>query len=57
MLLPLPLLFAQAESRGPAVGASIPPFTAVDSSGKTRDLASLTGPKGLWLLFFRSADW
>ena len=42
---------------GPAVGDAIPAFEAVDQTGKPRTLASLTGSKGLMLVFFRSADW
>jgi peroxiredoxin len=42
---------------GPEVGAVIPDFKASDQLGKTQTLASLTGPKGLMLVFFRSADW
>jgi hypothetical protein len=42
---------------GPAVGAKIPAFEARDQSGKAQRLATLTGPKGLYLLFVRSADW
>jgi copper chaperone CopZ len=42
---------------GPAVGAAIPAFTAVDQHGKTRRFEDLRGPKGLVLLFYRSADW
>ncbi len=42
---------------GPAVGASIPALEVKDLNGKTQTLASLTGPKGLMLVFFRSADW
>jgi cytochrome oxidase Cu insertion factor (SCO1/SenC/PrrC family) len=42
---------------GPAVGDAIPAFEATDQAGKTRTLASLTGSKGLMLVFFRSADW
>lgn len=42
---------------GPAVGDTIPAFEATDQRGKTQTLASLTGPKGLMLVFFRSADW
>ena len=34
-----------------------PPINAVDQSGEPRDFASLRGPKGLWILFTRSADW
>jgi hypothetical protein len=54
-LPPTPPSFA--ERYGPAVGQPAPPLVAVDQSGKRRDFASLRGPKGLWVLFFRSADW
>jgi peroxiredoxin len=46
-----------AERYGPSLGAAAPSFTAVDQSGKPRSLPNLTGPKGLWLFFLRSADW
>jgi cytochrome oxidase Cu insertion factor (SCO1/SenC/PrrC family) len=42
---------------GPALGATVPPFRAIDQHGKERTLQSLTGRKGLMLVFFRSADW
>ena len=42
---------------GPAVGERIPAFSATDQNGKLQTLKSLTGPKGLVLLFVRSADW
>lgn len=42
---------------GPQVGATVPPFTGVDQFGKPQSLASLSGPKGLMLVFSRSADW
>ncbi len=42
---------------GPAIGDSIPAFEANDQQGRKQTLASLTGPKGLMLVFFRSADW
>jgi len=44
-------------SLGPAVGQPILPFEAHDQDGRPRDFASLAGPKGLVLVFFRSADW
>ncbi|MFN0101208.1 MAG: hypothetical protein ACKV2U_03850 [Bryobacteraceae bacterium] len=50
-----PLSFA--ERYGPAIGERAPAIGAVDQSGKPRDFASLRGPKGLWILFVRSADW
>ncbi len=42
---------------GPEVGARIPGFEAKDHTGKTQTFESLRGPKGLLLLFTRSADW
>ncbi len=44
-------------SPGPAVGARVPQFELPDQNGHTRDLRTLSGPKGLMLVFFRSADW
>ena len=46
-----------ALAAGPEVGETVPDFEAVDQSGKARNFASLTGERGLLLLFFRSADW
>jgi hypothetical protein len=42
---------------GPAIGDRLPVFEAVDQGGRPRTFESLRGPKGLVLLFFRSADW
>jgi peroxiredoxin len=42
---------------GPQVGSRIPDFTLIDQQGQSRTLASLMGPKGLMLVFYRSADW
>jgi peroxiredoxin len=42
---------------GPQVGARVPDFTLSDQNGQQRSLKSLTGPKGLMLVFSRSADW
>ena len=54
-LAPTPPTFA--ERYGPGLGERAPAVNAVDQTGKPRDFASLRGPKGLWLLFVRSADW
>jgi len=43
--------------RGIVVGAPVPPFQAVDQSGRVRTLASIAGPKGSVIVFVRSADW
>jgi peroxiredoxin len=42
---------------GPQIGARVPDFTLFDQQGQPRTLASLMGPQGLMLVFFRSADW
>jgi len=45
------------ENPGPAVGARVPGFELADQTGQSHNLRSLFGPKGLMLVFFRSADW
>ncbi len=42
---------------GPQVGAVVPAFSGTDQFGKPHSLASVMGPKGAMLVFFRSADW
>ncbi|MGE0863482.1 MAG: hypothetical protein AB7P34_06225 [Vicinamibacterales bacterium] len=42
---------------GPQVGAVVPAFSGTDQFGTPRTLASVMGPKGAMLVFFRSADW
>ena len=42
---------------GPQVGERAPDFTLPDQHGQPRTLGSLMGPKGLVLVFNRSADW
>jgi peroxiredoxin len=42
---------------GLQVGAKAPAILLRDQDGKQQDLKSLSGPNGLLLLFFRSADW
>lgn len=42
---------------GPQVGQTVPPIAGVDQFGKPHSLASISGPKGAMLVFFRSADW
>jgi cytochrome oxidase Cu insertion factor (SCO1/SenC/PrrC family) len=46
-----------AAPKGPAVGQTIPAFSARDQFGRAQTLETLTGRNGLVLLFFRSADW
>ena len=45
------------QNLGPQIGTRAPDFTLLDQKGQSRTLASLMGPKGLMLVFFRSADW
>ncbi len=42
---------------GPAVGAPLPMLEAQDQDGKPRNLANLTGERGLLLFMVPSADW
>lgn len=42
---------------GPQVGAVVPAFSGTDQFGKPHTRASVMGPKGAMLVFFRSADW
>ena len=42
---------------GPQVGERVPDFTLIDQQSRSRTLASLLGPRGLMLVFYRSADW
>ena len=48
---------AYQDAWGPSVGDTIAPITAEDQEGKLRDLASLSGDKGLVLVVSRSAVW
>ena len=42
---------------GPQAGQQVPDFSLKDQDGKTRNLESIMGPKGVMLVFVRSADW
>lgn len=42
---------------GPEVGQALLVFSLPDQDGRMRDVASLKGPQGLVLVFYRSADW
>jgi peroxiredoxin len=42
---------------GPQVGQIVPDFRLTDQNGKVWTRASIMGPKGALLLFYRSADW
>jgi len=51
------MAFADEPGYGPAVGERVPDFAAPDQNRRMRRLADLRGPRGLVLVFFRSADW
>jgi hypothetical protein len=42
---------------GPQVGERVPDFALRDQTGKEQPLRSIMGPRGLMLVFIRSADW
>jgi hypothetical protein len=42
---------------GPKVGDKAVAFALTDQTGRRQTLASIAGPKGTMLVFFRSADW
>jgi hypothetical protein len=42
---------------GPQIGTRVPDFALLDQNEGSRTLKSLMGPKGVMLVFFRSADW
>jgi hypothetical protein len=53
--------FVKAQNAGATtglnVGQKIPDFGLADQNGEQRTFRDLTGPKGLLLVFTRSADW
>ncbi len=57
VLLGAALTLAAQDMPGIRVGTLAPPLRARDQFAKEQTLASLMGPNGLALLFFRSADW
>jgi len=54
---PGPTPVPDVQRLGPQAGERVPGFTLSDQFGQPRTLASLMGPKGLMLVFTRSADW
>ena len=52
-----PTMPPDVQKLGPQVGTRVPDFSLPDQHGQTRTLQSLMGPKGLMLVFYRSADW
>jgi hypothetical protein len=51
------ILAQDLSSIGPAIGARVPAISGIDQFGRQQTLESLTGPAGVMLVFFRSADW
>jgi hypothetical protein len=45
------------QTLGPKVGMRVQEFSLRDQTGTMRSLRSSFGPKGVILVFFRSADW
>jgi peroxiredoxin len=52
-----PVALPNVQALGPQPGAKVPEFSLPDQHGAVRSLQSVMGPKGLLLLFHRSADW
>ncbi|MEM9743821.1 MAG: hypothetical protein AAF918_14155 [Pseudomonadota bacterium] len=46
-----------ADKWGPAVGTTAPMLSALDQAGQLQELRSLSGAKGLLMVFNRSVDW
>lgn len=42
---------------GPPLGSALPSIAALDQANASRELASLSGERGLLLFAVRSADW
>ena len=57
MMIALLAMLAAGPEAGPAIGRPLPPFELPDQDGHAQTFESLRGPKGLVLVFFRSADW
>ncbi|MGO8990432.1 MAG: hypothetical protein ACLQGU_21270 [bacterium] len=50
-------LLAADMNPGIPVGSKIPAFEAKDQRGMVQTFESIRGPKGAFLVFYRSADW
>jgi arginine repressor len=46
-----------AVKTGPGVGQYVPSFSLADQNGRKQSLATIAGPNGAMLVFYRSADW
>ena len=52
-----PVQTVDVNTLGPQVGQKAMMFQLPDQHGRTQTLASVAGPKGTMLVFFRSSDW
>jgi hypothetical protein len=50
-------LLAADVNLGIPVGSKIPAFEAKDQKGMMQTFEKIRGPKGAFLVFYRSADW
>jgi hypothetical protein len=47
----------QPRITGPEIGSTLPSFEVPDQNSQVRNLKSIIGPKGVLLVFYKSADW
>ena len=52
-----PRITADGKGVGPQIGERVPDFSLPDAHGGMHTLASVMGPNGATIVFFRSADW
>jgi cytochrome oxidase Cu insertion factor (SCO1/SenC/PrrC family) len=52
-----PAAAPDVDALGPQVGSQVADFALPDQHGRQQSLSTLRGPKGLVLVFNRSADW
>lgn len=57
LLLAASTLQAQSAANGLGPGARLPELSLTDQNGMTLTFKDLRGPKGVMLVFYRSADW
>jgi hypothetical protein len=50
-------LSGQQIKTGPDIGSKAQDFEALDQNGQVQNLRSISGPNGMILVFYRSADW
>lgn len=57
LLAAQPVQIVDVSALGPQVGQKAMAFQLPDQHGRMQTLASVAGPKGTMLVFFRSSDW